>query len=159
MPNTRNAGLIRTQASIRTCMSNFGSNPFSNRQLSLQGREKSELYLLSFPDIRPNLIRLLYIFDPHISMLMIFWYFLKLLLWQNLKFPVLNRFQFLLGILGNIPESLSPIHYSHLVPFKPVNPHRNAISSNERDWSDFEFVRQTLVKDPAIDDMVSLRAL
>jgi hypothetical protein len=59
-----------------------------------------------------------------------------------------------LGILGNIPESVSPIQYSHLIPFKPVNASASGFEK-PKDWSDFEFARKTLDSDPAMDDPVT----
>ena len=74
-----------------------------------------------------------------------------------------NLFQFILGILGNIPESISPIQYSHLIPFNTASsslmPSSSSLShvtsSAARDWSDYEFARKSLTKDPAVDDGVS----
>ena len=74
-----------------------------------------------------------------------------------------NLFQFILGILGNIPESISPIQYSHLIPFNTASsslmPSSSSLShvtsSAARDWSDYDFARKSTTKDPAVDDEVS----
>ena len=72
-----------------------------------------------------------------------------------------NLFQFILVILGNIPESISPIQYSHLIPFNTASSSlmpsttSHVTSSAARDWSDYEFARKSLTKDPAVDDEVS----
>ena len=70
-------------------------------------------------------------------------------------------FQYILGILGNIPESISPIHFSHLIPFNAgssiATSASHVTSSTSRDWSDYEFARKSLAKDPAVDDEVSCR--